>query len=309
VSEELKGYSVPGKVILLGEYAVLTGLSAIVAAIPPRFQIRLGSSRQEVHPRSPLGRLQEWAIEKNWPALNFNFLDPYHGAGGFGASTAQFALAYMAYRQAMGDTVSAESLSWKSALALYRQLMADEPLIPSGADLVVQWQGGVIHFDPKGSFCSDVTENFDWSCLLVFSATQLPGRKVPTHEHLELLSKQGFPNQCAELLSQLSQITDQGALSIRGGNVEEFGKAIDAYAEVLYGANLEVAGAHEDRIALRTLPGVLGVKGAGALQSDALIIALEPGANRAEIIEGAQKRGLVLISNGIQIQSGVKLKT
>ena len=71
--------SIAGKVILLGEYAVLTGLPALVAAIPPRFKMRSalrlnsrGFDFQE-HPRSPLGRLRAWANREGWPDLVFDF--------------------------------------------------------------------------------------------------------------------------------------------------------------------------------------------------------------------------------------------
>ncbi|MEO5969245.1 MAG: hypothetical protein ABIQ95_04910 [Bdellovibrionia bacterium] len=308
---EIKSYSVAGKVILLGEYAVLTGLPALVAAIPPRFQLRVGKSRSAEHPKSPIGRLKEWAEKEHWPELSFNFLDPYKGTGGFGASTAQFALAYRAYMEAIKSAGSggelAEPLNWKSPLALYRQLMSDESLVPSGADLVAQWEGGIVHFNPKALSCSDLSTGFDWSCLLVFSATRLQGRKVPTHEHLERLSKQGFPNGASELLKSLAQITDEGFSAIRGNDPVKFGKALDAYADTLHRADLEVTGAFEDRMALRQLPGVLGVKGAGALLSDALIIVMEPGSSKREdVIIKAQQRGLVLIGNGIQQEAGIK---
>ena len=170
---------------------------------------------------------------------------------------------------------STQFLNWKDALSLYRELMSDEPLIPSGADLVAQWQGGVIHFKPLSSTCDDIFNPFDWSSLLVFSATHLQGRKVPTHEHLEILSKQGFPAQKGPFLKALSHITEQGAAAIRGGSAPELGKAFDDYADMLSKAGLEVQGAHEDRQALRQLPGVLGVKGTGALQSDALLVVLD----------------------------------
>lgn len=310
-------YSIAGKVILLGEYAVLTGRPALVAAVPPRFQLNVSTSVDKdedkgedvaaEHPKSPLGRLKAWAKKEKWPSLSFRFLDPYRGTGGFGASTAQFALAYYAYLDAMKSGILSDSLNWRSALALYRQLMSNEQLIPSGADLVAQWQGGVVHFSPRASTCTDLSPFLDGSSVLVFSATQLQGRKVPTHEHLELLSKQGFPNPESKLLDSLAQITEQGVSAIRQGSAEGLGKSLDAYAECLHEAELEVAGAYEDRKALRLLPGVLGVKGAGALQSDALIVVVENASlHRDKVIGQALQRGLVLVSNGIAHQKGIK---
>jgi mevalonate kinase len=290
-------YSCPGKVLLLGEYSVLTGKPAIVATVPPHFKLYLrGSSQVPPHARSPVARLRRWAAEQGWPDLPFDFEDPYRGAGGFGASTAQFVLAYRAYLNALGSNET-----WKDLLKLYRELMADEPLVPSGADLVAQWEGGTIHFNPTAGTVSEL-KDFRGENLLIFSATQLPGRKVPTHEHLNLLSRLGFPKNQSKLLSTLEAITQDGLSAILNCAPIDFGKAMDEYANALHEANLEVEGAFEDRKALRSLPGVLGVKGAGALQSDALIVAVEPNSDmRRHIIEAATQRGLVLNNDGIRV--------
>ena len=79
-----------------------------------------------------------------------------------------------------------------------------------------------------------------------------------------------------------------------------------AYADTLQGAGLEVEAAFRDRKALRLLPGVLGVKGAGALLSDAVIVMMEPqSAHRSNVIAAAQKRGLRLIADGLSLEEGI----
>ena len=305
-------YSIPGKVILLGEYAVLTRLPALVAAIGPRFELEVTSGDPESNskevttgrPGSPLERLQSWAKEKKWPELSFRIKDPHRCAGGFGASTAEFALAYQAYGDAM--ELLTRTRDWKQGLALYRELMSTEPLVPSGADLVAQWQGGVTHFNPAQSTCTDVSKNFDWSCILVFSATQIKGRKVPTHQHLDLLSKQGFPQSHSHLLESLARITEEGVGAVTQGDPKKLGQALDAYAECLRKVDLEIPAAYEDRKVLREFSGVLGVKGAGALQSDVLLVVIdETGSNRSKVVEAAEKRGLILVQDGIICQDGL----
>src|SRR5689334_3004965 len=82
-------YSIAGKVFVLGEYAILAGLPALVAAVPPRFSMKCGllplsgsyeptplgdeafssacrkvaadsPKPTEFHPESPISRLQVW---------------------------------------------------------------------------------------------------------------------------------------------------------------------------------------------------------------------------------------------------------
>lgn len=297
-------FSTPGKVFILGEYAVLGGLPGLVATVPPRFFLnQTQGESQEFHPESPIARLQNWASKKGLPELSFQFEDPLGGAGGFGASTAQFAMAYLAYSQFFDDDQSGR---WTSAWKLYREVMASEVMTPSGADLVSQWQGGVVFFDPSDLHCLDVWPLFDWSRLIVFSATGQVGRKVPTHSHLRGLVEKGFPQGMPQLLKDLERALISGISAVRENDVFELGKSLDDYAEALQRAGLECTATFEDRLFLRDLPGVCGVKGAGAEQADAVLVLLEPNAsNRDLIIKAAEARGLRLVSDGLTCEMGV----
>lgn len=318
-------YTSPGKVFILGEYAVLAGLPAIVAAIAPRFQVRvkrdektIGESSTAFHADSPVGRLIEWAAGRDPRSkmFSFDFEDPYL-TGGFGASTAQFATVYWAFALALGW-----DRSWHKVWELYRELtQSAKGLPPSGADLVAQWQGGIALVDAPHSECLDLWPAFDWSSLLVFSASAQPGRKVATHRHLEELAKRGFPTQDSgqnsNLISELEQSLRNGIdalMKAREGQVRGvgplLGQALNDYADVLQRAGFEASCTTEDRQALGRLPGVLGVKGTGALQSDGLIVLMDSGKGRGtperqKVIETAVARNLSLISDGLTCQIGV----
>lgn len=317
-------FSVAGKVFILGEYAVLAGRPALVAAVEPRFRL----SRGEPHGRaggwepssaSPAGRLLEF-IRRRVGAdrtANLRFVDPHEGCGGFGASTAQFALLYRVFAEEMGFEPR-----WRRVWALYRELTDQGRAIPpSGADLVAQWQGGIVFFDPSERLCFDVSPLLDWTRLLVFSAAGKPGRKVATHEHLERLSGKELARDGA-WVSALSGALEAGIRAVHEGDGEKLGLAMNAYAETLSGLGLENAEAREDRLALRALPGVIGAKGAGALLSDAVIVLLNergsraggPGVDRAgsdergsraQVVRAAEARGLRLVGDGIGPQAGV----
>lgn len=316
--------SAPGKVFILGEYAILAQLSAVVAAVPPRFCLRVtqgsnvfgGTSSlgiREFHPESPAGRLLTWVQGVGSPDLSgvdFRYEDPHSGKGGLGGSTAQFALVYAALAEAGGW-----SLEWESAWNLYRDLTAmsldGQGASPSGADFVAQWKGGVTHFgyNGKGVFSEDLSSTFDWSQVLVLSAADQEGRKVPTHEHLARLKDSAFLSRVSQrLIAPLSV----GIAAIRENQSDRLALALREYSKVLNEVGLEIEATTQDRQALQSLPGVLGVKGSGALQADALIVLLDQEATRGsalrqQVLEVAKTRHLLLVADGIENQKGIQI--
>ena len=297
-------FNIAGKVFVLGEYAVLAGRPALVASVGPRFSLSMGGTRL-FDEQSPAGRLLKWARSQgaSTTELRFTFGDPHGGLGGFGCSTAQFALVY----SALADDLKWPQ-EWEHVWRLYRDLMGDAgALTPSGADLVAQWCGGVSLFDPSAIQCVDVWSSLAWGNLIVFSATGQPGRKVPTHEHLQALSRSGgFMGPNDELLHVLEEPLIRGIAAVRDSDFGGLGQAMTEYADVLWNKDLEAPAAHEDRRVLSALPGVLGVKGAGALLSDAILVLMSPRSEgREELIAAAAKRGLRLVANGLSPESGV----
>ncbi len=308
VLPSFESFSIPGKIFILGEYAVLAGLPALVAAVGPRFkaQTRPAHGAEIEWPSgSPVSRYLKWAQAKGDPEVLFDFLDPFEGAGGFGASTAQFALAYqLGCRENLAGIAS-----WYDVWRLYRELMSSEAVLPSGADLVAQWEGGVVFFDPSRLTCENFGKSFDWSHLLVFSATHQPGRKVPTHEHLRQLSSEGFPQSRQKLVAELERLLRQGVQSVRENDSVGLGQVMTAYALELQQAGWEVKATTEDRLALSDHPCVLGVKGTGALQSDALIVLTQKGLDRGSLLDLAKKRGLRLVCEGLSFETGVRCES
>lgn len=300
-------FSIGSKVFLLGEYAVLLGLPALVGILPQRFQMSIQTSSESfdhplvAHPDSPLGRLQTWVrLQPNHSGPNTNlqfvWVDPFLGQGGFGASTAQFAMGYYAY-----SLKHAYRIDWKSVWTLYRELMSrDTEQPPSGADLVAQWTGGVVCFS-FGSEPQVFSKSLDWSRLLVFSATGQSGRKVATHEHLNATRSSSLEH----LKVALGSVLERGLSAVQSNNPTELGQAFDAYAEVLRQAHLECDATFEDRQVLRKLPGVLGVKGTGALQSDGIIVLTDESSRLDEIKRVAESRGLTFLSQGFPDHQGV----
>lgn len=291
--------SVPGKVFLLGEYAVLAGLPALVVTVGPRFELRQGEIvPSQFHPQSPVAQLISEI--QNSTLINemksWSFHDPLQGSGGFGASTAQFALYYFKTAPNLGWEVS-----WKGAWSKYRELTgaAQSPLSPSGADLIAQWSGGVTLFRPQEQKLEEMSGYLDFSNLLIFSATDQVGRKVATHDHLKSIPSVSVFEEV------LRAPLEVGLEGLRKESPDQMGSAMNSYAEALESLGLEAALTRKDRHALRQLPGVLGVKGAGAMQADAILVWVKDSQSIEKVKELAASRSLRFVGNGNQKQAGI----
>lgn len=294
-------FSIPGKVFLLGEYAVLAGGSAILAAVGPRFHLRTGeigdTAASTFHPQSPAGRLL--GVARRLRTRGFEFVDPHLGQGGFGASTAQFALLYGAFAEEAGWDLSAQAVR-----RVYRELLMDESVPPSGADLIAQLCGGVIQFNVARESIQQLSECVDWGQLLIFSAVSQSGRKVPTHEHLA-----GLGSLRANFVTDLSVLVERAEQALVRGDSAAFGMTLTEYAEALSSEGLELEASRADRLALSSLSGVLGAKGTGALLADAMIVWLKPeiakgSEARVRVLQAAQARGLKLVADGLAPEAG-----
>ena len=261
-------WSVPGKVFLLGEYAVLSGSAALIAATAPRFKLSKAPFPQGLetffHPESPAG-----VFCKRRQVLNhWYYFDPALGAGGFGASSAQFIMA-------------AVSAGVREPLELWREYRsacrADAGPLPSGADVIAQTLGGVVEFklgldsESKPQFIQR-GQGLLQTHIVVIQASAQEGRKTTTHSHLGQISRQMLES----LGTNLDSIIQRALTAFSEGDAARFGSCLPEYAEVLARYDLEIAQTRMDREVLSALPGVLGVKGTGALQSDALIAVVDP---------------------------------
>lgn len=309
--------SVPSKVFLLGEYAVLSGTPAWIATLPPRFALREdSSSKWTPHPDSPAGRLiASSAISKSEFLKSLEFDDPQGGVGGLGASTAQFAALYFLNELHQGGNPTAAN--WRDVWRCYQESQTPQQR-GSGADLIAQWIGGICEVEGLASTHTPATRSlstlWDWSAFLIFSTTQTdPTRKVATHSHLaELRARGGLPQTVvAELAAVLKRAQDALALDSlgRGKSARHLGECLTQYAEILRRNGCESPRTTEDRQILSQFPGVLGVKGCGALQSDTLIVLWDRhGADPKllpALIAAAKERGLTPLTERLVPERGV----
>lgn len=235
---------VPAKTFLVGEYAVLNGETGLVITHEPYFEF--GPTGVAPHPESPAGRLGC----SNAPRL---LESEVTGSGGFGASTAEFLAAWLNQnKNSLYDDW------WKSCFKSFKNL--NLPGNPSGVDLVAQIVGGISEFSPKELSAKMHTWPFDDIRFQIYKT----GNKVKSHEHLLNLQNLSFSN-----LTEPLQKTLQGFL---GKKSLDFIEGVNSYRKALRSLNLEVPATSKILDALVTQPGVLAVKGCGALGADAFIV-------------------------------------
>jgi mevalonate kinase len=283
--------SVPSKIFLLGEYAVLAGAPAWVSAVSPRFELRDGATTR-FHPESPAGK---YLAGQGRSEVTGSFVDPWEGRGGFGGSTAEFAVA--AYQEGVRSPLDA----WRA----YRELSRNEAPSrrPSGADLIAQWSGGTVEWDPKSEKVTDLSAELEGFPVLIFSATHLPNRKTVTHSHLETLASSSLSFE--SLLPSLARARE-GLLTKKW---TEVGHAFSAYADSLAHLGLEAPVVRNERLAISRQSGVIGVKGCGSLQTDAMLVVVNsltsPETERV-IAFAADECSLRLLARGLTREPGIR---
>ncbi len=284
--------SVPSKVFLLGEYAVLAGAPAWVTAVAPRFELREAAGSTLFHAESPAGR---YLAAKGRSGLGGTFFDPWEGRGGFGGSTAEFAVA--AFREGVRSPVDA----WRAYRAL---ATAGNPARrPSGADLIAQWTGGTVEWDPVAERMSPLSDRLEGFPVLIFSATHLPNRKTVTHSHLETLAGASLS------FDSLRPSLERARAGARERDWHEVGRAFSAYADSLAHLGLEAPVVRNERLALSRRPGVIGAKGCGSLQTDAMLVVVESlsAPETERVIEfAAEECSLRLLARGISREPGIR---
>jgi mevalonate kinase len=239
---------IPAKTFLVGEYAVLDPRGqALVLTHEPCFEVRVSKTKKRFHPESPAGLYQSRYSEAG---TELEFVDPFQGFGGFGASTAEY--------------LAVQEKPWsKQTFLEYRELTGGRP---SGADLGAQMLDGIVLSEPgRAEFTS-----YDWPfqdmSLLWF---RTPG-KVKTYEHLN-----GLKDANLSALVDLSERCIESFLAHQSG---PFASSLNSFTQALAEMNLQNEGASLLRDRFMKTRGVLAAKGCGALGADVFLVLCEKSA-------------------------------
>lgn len=253
-------WSIPAKTFLLGEYAALSGRSAILLTTTPCFELTLDTQSHliQVHKDSPAGI---WWRNQNKSNKGLLWHDPYHGCGGLGASSAQFLGSYLAscllnhIQPKLSHLLeSYDQVSWNN-----------EGLKPSGYDVLAQSQSGCVFINKQRRQISCHDWPFsDLSFILLHT-----GMKLATHHHLK-------DSALPKPIDRLSSLVEHAMEAFNTTHSHQLIQAINAYHQVLHQYDLIAPHSlqlikqlvHEHRE-------ILAIKGCGALGADVILMLIK----------------------------------
>lgn len=291
--------SVGGKTFIAGEYLALTGGPALILATDPRFELLVkkssGAAENIFHPQSLAGKF--WNLHSElFQNYQLQFKDPYQ-IGGFGASSAQFALLHSLWQ--LQDKIFFEAerfFDWHLMLQDYRELGGQESgFSPSGADVVCACAGGLTWFDRSNG----KVQTFAWPFLEIDFHLVHTGNKLATHEHLKILEAfdtEGYKTAMADIHSGLSLI-----------QFEQFLLGLKAYRSALESQHRVTEFTAQKVKKIESHPAVLFAKGCGAMGSDVILVLCEK--SQSSVVRAlTEKEGLKWIAGSEQISRGLYIQ-
>lgn len=291
-------FSCPSKTFLLGEYLVLNNGSALLMTAAPRFELKIQTRGQGqvhgIHADSPAGnwiRQNRLVFEK----VNVDFIDPYKGLGGFGASSAQYLLTHIA-NQVLKNPDKHDDFNIEQIWRAYRQMemVSDEGLRPSGADVVAQFMGGFseVHMEPFSG------RAFAWPMADYEVILAHTGNKMPTHEHLRGLKRVNT--------DELEWIYARAIETLEVGDAPAFFDSVNDYYAELLELGLVAESTQVAVTSLLNKPFIQAAKGCGAMGSDVVAVFVsKENAVRAKAL--LKELGLRYVSDTTQVAKGFLL--
>ena len=252
---------VPGKTFLVGEYAVLSGGSALVLATKPFF--KQTSVQKKYHPESPVARFLQttdfWAVENDY------------GVGGFGQSSAEFIMAWISQNpESMSQGVFTKDCIGQIFRDYRKLYTSDLSQQPSGADVVGQCLGPITWFRPV----VEQSSTYEWPFRNLGFFLVATGYKQPTHEHLDQLDR--------TLLKDLVPISEETIHSFFKSD-SHFIASLNHWSHNLDRLGLLCDFSRSLKNELMRNPLVLCAKPCGAMGADVILVAFE--VNHREEVE------------------------
>ena len=252
--------SCPAKTFIVGEYAVLDEGPAIVLNTSPRFTCRIqkNSSIDQINlsENSPAG---QWVKKhpQDFQSVHLEWLDDYSVRGGLGFSSAQFNILY-AYsfilREGHIDHIAPQEV-WRS----YRKLNF-EGFIPSGADIITQWVGGVTIFEQSPLSIESLTSSLpDLDCMILRT-----GDYFETYKYLKSFQP--------EDMSELKKIAEIAVTAMKQRDENAFISAINDYRKSLKRKNYITDKSDKILNRLEKTKEIKALKACGAMGAETIIV-------------------------------------
>lgn len=251
--------SCPSKTFLLGEYGVLNDGEALLLNTIPRFKALISFQPQEIlfSQKSPSG---QWLKKhkESFQKISLNWEKSY--SGGFGFSSAQFntLYAYRLFQKGIAtDQVNIQKL-WED----YRSLEF-EGCMPSGADVVSQWVGGICIFKQKPFQVTALDSFFSDLGFLILKT----GDSLATHEHLKNFK---YPD-----VSSLKVCTQKGIQALKSKSKNLFLESVNDYRELLKSLGLVRDQTQKLLKEFSLISEIQAFKGCGAMGAETVIVFFE----------------------------------
>lgn len=296
--------SAPSKTFLVGEYLALQGGPSLVATTGQRFQLIFNKNNlyksltnkledADIHPESPAGR---WALKYPdcFDNFDFKFLDPYAGAGGMGASSAQFVMLYVWTKMHCESISNWYDIDVEEMWNSYQSLFSEDKTPPSGADVVAQYVGGICAFQSNPFKVKRYNWNFEEQSFCILKTKN----KIATHNHLADLNINNFDALKASVNRVIESFDDESAFDFTFG-INDFYEALKQKKLVARETFSLVHQFHKSGLAL-------SVKGCGAMGADVILVVCEK-KNLLAVKNLAQVVGLKWIADSNEVESGLEV--
>ena len=311
--------SLPSKTFLTGEYLALLDGPAILLNTKARFENKFTNNSEKDYYANPIED-DENPLHEYWNAnedflldFDYDFIDPYEGRGGFGASSAQWAAFYAfvnQYHPSMSyffdKTQNENDFTKKIDFAFIENFLktyrsyTKEGIPPSGYDVLSQWIGKVAYIDVGNKILKRFDWPFDGLSFVLIKNTD----KIATHEHLLFLSKN--LNQIPE--KKLRACVDKNLKAFETKNQSLLIEGINENFEVLKEAKLVDPKAQRAIEKLQKNEFVLAAKGCGALGAD-VFCALVKTENIAQFVNYGVSENMNLIAAEVDLSHGIEVHT
>lgn len=270
---------------------------ALLFCSKPYFEMHISPGKGQlegIHSHSLAGSWIQAHLE-DFLNVNLKFIDPYPGAGGWGASSCQFLfvslwsgirhfedppsaqLLWKLYQRALKGDFSFEEKRTRGIRADFLEATEDRKQKShkkgeavffnkgSGADLMAQWQGGITQFCPSPFFLRKRSWPFKEGDFFVLPT----GYKVQTHKYLNSLS---FENLNKKIWGVLSSCVMEGLRAFERGDWFLFLDSVNAFQKALEKFSFVTQNSLRLLQSLRQWDEVKAIKGCGALGGDTLLI-------------------------------------
>ncbi|MBT4760742.1 MAG: hypothetical protein HOO06_03500 [Bdellovibrionaceae bacterium] len=282
----------------------LNGGPAIVASTGPRFELKVSKGEglcHDIHPKSLAG-LWMRANAFDFSNVDIEFIDPYEGKGGFGASSAEFLLVYIWSEYLKNQSDFLNKLDLQHLWSSYRELSLESgaSVTPSGIDVIGQLLGGISKVQWQEGRLTKVGRlnwNFESQSFCLLKTT----KKVNTHEHLAQLDIKG------DDFSDLLSVVNKAEKAFKNNDAFHLLVCLETYYQSLMARGLVHQNTQNIVKQLKAAESILGAKGCGAMGADVIWVLCET--EKLDQLQNFFKVvGLEMVATEKNLSTGVEMK-